>query len=231
MDPLLVLHVAAGGLGLTFGYVALFAPKGEPVHRRVGRLFVVAMLAMTALGFVLAFRTGVWVVINVAAALTAAYLVTTSLATVRRPAGWPAWLDRALLGLALALAIAMLTLGAAAIAGGGRWRGIPAFPFLLFGLITTVAAVGDVRRQRRGALVGRPRLARHLWRMCMALFIAAMSFFIGQADELPAWLRIYPLLAVPVLVVLLTMLYWLARLRGKQPPRGVVVAAPASAPL
>ena len=41
-----------------------------------------------------------------------------------------------------------------------------------------------------------------------------MSFFIGQADEFPEALRIMPLLALPVLAVLVTMLDWaLARRR------------------
>ena len=47
--------------------------------------------------------------------------------------------------------------------------------------------------------------------MCFALWIAALSFFLGQADEFPAQLRIYPLLAVPMLVVIVLMLYWLVR--------------------
>jgi hypothetical protein len=60
---------------------------------------------------------------------------------------------------------------------------------------------------------GAARLRRHLWRMCVALFIASGSFFLGQADEFPRALRITPLLALPVLAVLATMIYWLRRLR------------------
>ena len=56
-------------------------------------------------------------------------------------------------------------------------------------------------------------LRRHLWRMCFALFIAALSFFIGQARVFPKPVRIFPLLALPVLAVLVTMLYWLWRVR------------------
>ena len=40
-----------------------------------------------------------------------------------------------------------------------------------------LAATGDVRVMRFGMPRGGPRLARHLWRMCFALFIAAGSFF------------------------------------------------------
>ena len=71
-------------------------------------------------------------------------------------------------------------------------------------------------------LRGARRLARHLWRMCFALFIAAASFFLGQADEFPEPLRIPALLALPVLAVLLAMLYWLWRVRIRRTYRGML---------
>jgi hypothetical protein len=66
--------------------------------------------------------------------------------------------------------------------------------------------------------------------MCFALFIAALSFFIGQADEFPEALRIPLLLAVPVLAPVVSMGYWLWRVRSRPPVRGVVITrAPAGA--
>jgi hypothetical protein len=47
--------------------------------------------------------------------------------------------------------------------------------------------------------------------MCFALFLAAISLFIGQAQVFLESLRIMPLLYTPVLLVLLLMVYWLAR--------------------
>ena len=106
---------------------------------------------------------------------------------------------------------------------------MPAFPFVMFGVVAVLGTVGDVRVLRSGALRGSPRIARHLWRMSFALFIAALSFFIGQSDELPASLRIMPLLALPVLAVLVTMLYWLWRVRIRRSLRGVTVVPAAGA--
>jgi hypothetical protein len=40
-----------------------------------------------------------------------------------------------------------------------------------------------------------------------------MSFFLGQAQVIPEPLRITPLLVAPVLAVLLTLLYWVWRVR------------------
>jgi len=103
-----------------------------------------------------------------------------------------------------------------AIANGGSRNGIPAFPFVMFGVVALLAAIGDIRMLRTGVLPGSRRIARHLWRMTFALFIASMSFFIGQAKVIPEPLRIRPLLALPVLAVLITMFYWLWRVRARK---------------
>jgi len=60
---------------------------------------------------------------------------------------------------------------------------------------------------------------------CTALLIAAFSFFLGQAKVIPKPIRIFPLLLIPPLVVLATLLYWLWRVRVRQSLRGGVVAS------
>lgn len=45
---LLPTHIAAGGLALVLGAMALFVEKGGAIHRRSGLLFVYAMLIMGA---------------------------------------------------------------------------------------------------------------------------------------------------------------------------------------
>ncbi len=209
-------HVTAGALGLVLGYMALAVAKGGTWHRKAGMLFVYAMVTMAIIGAVLAGWHGAWAEVNIPAAWTTAYLVTTSLVTLRRPAGWSRRLDTILMVVALSVAAMMLTFGLQAVMAGGKRNGIPAFPFFLFGVVGLLGGAGDVRVFFAGARQGVARLRRHLWRMCFALFIAAMSFFLGQADVLPKALRIYPLLAVPVLVPPLAMFYWLWRVRTKR---------------
>jgi uncharacterized membrane protein len=230
MRSLVVMHVVAGTLSLLSGYAALYAAKGAAVHRRSGTLFVLAMLVMCVAGALLAaLRDNEWSVVNLSAAVTTAYLVITSLVTVRRPPGWTRRLDAGLAALALAVGITMLSLGTLAVQRGGSLDGVPAFPFFLFGVIGTLGGAGDVRMLRSEALQGARRLTRHLWRMSFALLVAAMSFFFGQARVIPRPIRIMPLLAVPVVAVLVTMLYWLWRVRWKRSLRGVVTARMAKA--
>jgi hypothetical protein len=64
---------------------------------------------------------------------------------------------------------------------------------------------------RAGGLAGAQRIARHLWRMCFSLFVASGSFFLGQAKVFPKPIRILPLLAIPALLPLVLLLYWLVR--------------------
>jgi uncharacterized membrane protein len=224
MDTTLFLHIVAGGLALVSGYVALYAAKGATLHRKSGMLFVYAMLVMSVGGLVIAAGRGAAPAINIPAALLTSYLVVTGLATVRPLGAGGRWLVHGALLLAFAVSLTTLALGARALAAGGPQRGL-AVPLFMFGVVALLAGVGDLRMMRSGGLRGAARLARHLWRMSFALFIAALSFFIGQAKVIPEPIRIPGLLALPVLAVLVTMLYWLWRVRARRSLRGVLGVA------
>lgn len=86
-------------------------------------------------------------------------------------------LDAAAEFLALLVAIALLLieigLGFKALASpGGTINGVPSFRLFFLATVTALAGGGDVRLMRSAALSAAARLARHLWRMCFALFIA-----------------------------------------------------------
>lgn len=215
------IHILAGSLGIVSGFIALYATKGRRLHRRVGMVFVCAMLTTSLFGVTIAAVRGVAPAVNIPAALLTAYLVVTALTTVRPALPAYRWYDAGLMLVALGVTLASLTFAFQAFANGGMRNGMPAFPFVMFGVAGLLATTGDVRMIRSGALTGAYRLARHLWRMCFALFIAALSFFIGQARVFPEPIRIRPVLALPVLAVLVTMFYWLWRVRIRRSFRGI----------
>ena len=128
--------------------------------------------------------------------------------------------------LVLAVTVTLFTFGFAVLASpSGKLYGMPAFPFLIFGSVGLLAGVGDLRLIRSGGVQtirGARRLTRHLWRMSFALLIAAFSFFLGQAKVIPKPYRVIPLLAIPPLVVLAALLYWLWRIRIRRSLRGMV---------
>ena len=106
MRLLYVVHIVGGTLGLLSGYAALFSTKGGRLHRRSGLLFVGAMLAMCAAGTIMAVQHGVWMEVNVPAGLITAYLILTSLTTVRPPKRGERPLAAGLMVAALAIGLA-----------------------------------------------------------------------------------------------------------------------------
>jgi hypothetical protein len=96
---------------------------------------------------------------------------------------------------------------------GGEVDGLPYQPFAVFGAVAALAAASDLSMIRRGGISGAPRIARHLWRMCAALLIAAASFA-GQPKAVPEALRGSPILFLPALATLGLMIFWLVRVRS-----------------
>jgi uncharacterized membrane protein len=76
---LLPIHIAAAGIGLVSGAVALTTAKGRAIHRKSGIVFVYSMCAMCASALVAAAARGQTA--NVLAALMTSYLVITGLMT------------------------------------------------------------------------------------------------------------------------------------------------------
>jgi uncharacterized membrane protein len=219
VEILLPIHIVAGGLAIILGGIALVASKGATVHRRSGLLFVYAMLTMGISGSTMALRQSLTNA-NVLGGFMSAYFVVTALTTVRPVSAWTQRLNAVALAVAIALALFEVGLGFTALASPrGAVQGVPFFMLFFLATVTTLAAVGDVRLMRLGALRAGPRLARHLWRMCFALFIAAGSFFSIRARVarvLPAPFTTPAMRALPVVLVFAAMFYWLWRIRGRQ---------------
>jgi hypothetical protein len=223
MNMLLPIHVIAGGLAIVFGFAALFVKKGGTFHRRSGMLFVYAMLVMGTTASILEYLQHA-AVANVVAALMSVYFVGTALTTVRPPSRWTRAINIAALIVAVGLAFVSIVGGVRGVGnpglspGGVPFRTIGVMSFIL-GAVLLLAAAGDVRIMLSGMLRGGPRLARHLWRMCFALFIAAGSFFSIRervAKILPepftnGWMR-----ALPILLLFGAMFYWLWKVRRRR---------------
>ncbi len=187
-------------------------------------LFVYAMLMMGTTASILEFLHRADMA-NVAAAVLSMYFVGTALTTVRPPSRWTRAINIAALTVAVGLALASIAGGAKAInnpglsSGGVPFRTIGVMSFIL-ATVLLLAAAGDVRVMRSGMPRGGPRLARHLWRMCFALFIAAGSFFSIRervARILPELFTTGPMRALPILVLFGAMFYWLWRVRRRRP--------------
>jgi hypothetical protein len=205
-DLALFLHVGAASLALVAGSAALVLPKGSTWHRRAGTAFFPSMLVMTALGAALALATHVPG--SALAGAFAFYLTGTGWAAARRGDGASGRFEVG------ALVFALILLGATLLHSAITAMA-PVFVYMTyaFAAVVALAAASDLRVIRRRELAGPDRIARHLWRMCLALMLAFGSFA-GQTNAQPEFLRGSPMLVAPGLLILIAMIFWLARVRS-----------------
>jgi hypothetical protein len=194
------------------GFVAAFLLKGSRRHARAGIVFVIAMLCLSASGTILAImksQPG-----NILGGTLTFYLVATAWMTARRRDGEPGILDWGALLLVLGLATIEITWGLeAAMSPTGLKYDYPPGPYFFLGSVAVLAVVGDFRMLMRRGISGTQRIARHLWRMCFALFIAASSIFLARQQIFPALMRKTGVLLFLSFLPLLLMIFWLLRVR------------------
>ena len=204
-------HIIGGSIALIAGAVALYASKGAYLHRKSGMIFVYAMLAMTASGAIIAAVKPTR--LSVIAGVLTFYLVITALRTIRkRAASQFQWFDPAAMAIAMITGVYGITLGIGGLGNAPREiDGLPVPAYIAFGAIALIASLLDLRMMLAGGITGKHRIARHLWRMCFAMYMATSAFFLGQAKLFPEPLRNVALLAIPVVIVLALLIYWLVR--------------------
>lgn len=208
----LALHIGCGLIGIVAGFASLAVRKGQRLHRLFGTVFFGAMLIMAAMASSLAIlinQKG-----NIVGGVLTFYLVLTAWAAARQKTAGVGRLDMAAVMIPIGVAAGLVAWGRqAAESPTGQLDGMPSAPYFVMALLAALFAVLDVKVIRQGGVAGQPRIARHLWRMCVALFFAAASFFLGQQRVMPAWMHGSPLLFVPALTPLVAMAGWLMRPR------------------
>ena len=207
------------------GTAAISFRKGSPRHVLAGRIFVASMLTM-AIG-------AVYLAIlrhqpnNIGGGILTFYLIGTAWLTVRRRPGQTSRFDWIVLLIPLTLGILTWMNGINVVRSGASSQdGVPVGMTFFMGSVMLLAAAGDVRMLLRGGVFAATRLARHLWRMCFGLFIAAGSFFMGPSNRplrlfsaigigqhlSPALFNMNLYLILTILPLIL-LVFWLIRVR------------------
>ncbi|HLX86184.1 MAG TPA: hypothetical protein VKR59_19945 [Terriglobales bacterium] len=231
-SPVLLVHIWAGTVGLFSGTAALLFRKGSPRHVLAGKIFVASMLTMAVGAVYLA-------VVkhqpnNIGGGIITFYLIGTAWLTARRKEGETSRLDWAALLIPLTLGILSWMGGIKVLRSGATsLDGVPVGMTFFMGSICLLAAAGDVRVLLRGGVFGATRIARHLWRMCFGLFIAAGSFFmgpnnrplrlltkVGLGQHLSTPLFSTNLYLVLSVAPLLLLIFWLVRVRFTKAYKG-----------
>ena len=206
-------HISMGLVGILSGAAALTFRKGSRAHEMVGHVFFVSMLIMASMGATLAMtyspNRG-----NVMGGGLTFYMVATAWATVRRRPGETGRMEIALALLGAAVAGAGYTFGTmAALSPTNTLDKYPPPLYFIFGSVALLLVAFDVRMIARGGVAGATRLTRHLLRMCLAMFMATASLFLGQPKVFPMAVRHSGLLPVPVVLVVVALVYSLIRIR------------------
>jgi hypothetical protein len=228
-SPILLLHICGGTLGVISGFVAVSLRKGSRRHALAGTLFVTSMMVLAASGAFMAIlksQPG-----NILGGTLTLYLVATAWLTAKRREGSPGIADWIGLLFAAAIASVALTLAfEAATSQTGLKNGFPAWPYAMFGSIALLSTIGDVRMIARRGISGTQRIARHLWRMCFAFFVASASVFLARAHLFPAIMRKTGALFLVSFLPLILMIFWLIRIRFKSVHMKMRLIAPSPEP-
>jgi uncharacterized membrane protein len=200
------VHVTAGAFSLVSGAGALFARKGEALHRLSGNVFFVSMIVMTVAAFIAAIANQQ--AINISASTVTFYMITTSWVAATRKDGEIGQFETFAL------------FGGLGVVATAAWFAVvdkPAAPVhYVFGSVAAIAVLCDVSVIWRNGISGARRIARHLWRMSFAMLVATGAYFAGQPKFVPAILRETQLNLVPVIAVLVLLFFWLVRVRFTQ---------------
>src|ERR1700735_1881888 len=181
-SPTLLIHICAGSLGLLSGTAAICFRKGSARHALAGKIFVASMLTMATFAVYLAIlkhQTS-----NIGGGILTFYLIGTGWLTARRRDGKTSRFDWVVLLIPLTLGLLTWMTGLKVVRSGASSQdGVPVGMTFFMGSVMLLAGAGDVRMLVRGGVFGTKRIARHLWRMCFGLFIAAGSFFLGPSNR------------------------------------------------
>ena len=212
MNIVMAIHIASGILALPAGTLAVAARKGGKLHARAGLLFFGSMLVLgITAAWLEPFRQPVPG--SPIGGIVVCYFVATSWMAARRRDGRPGRFEYVACAAALGLGALMLY---GAFTGAGSTPVGRGPIFAMSGLVL-LAGLLDLNAILRAPLTAQQRIARHLWRMCFAFFIATGSFFLGQQDVLPAALHRSPILFVLAFAPFGVMAFWLAKVRfGKR---------------
>jgi len=214
-----VVHIGGGVLGLASGTVAAFAHKGGRLHRAAGTVFFVSMLVMA--GFAAYLGVVVPDHVNIFIAAFTAYLVATAWMTARRKAGAIGLPEKIALcvGLVLCAPFAVLSFQLATglpplFTSTVAFKGPVLIAIYSFTAVLVIAAIGDAKVVLAGGISGAPRIARHLWRMCLSLTLAAGSAFTnGLPRLLPGPMHVTAIFFVPQFLPLILLIFWMIRVR------------------
>jgi hypothetical protein len=204
------IHTPTGTLVLVTAVVAMLAKKGSVLHRKAGSWFTVSMMIMLISGIAAAYLKDS--IIDMMLGAFVMYTVFTAWLAVRHKKNETGLLEVIALIWVVGLAITAFSISIS-------WRGVESsLAYLIWGGLAILCAFGDIRNLYLSGLSGTQRIIRHVWRIGFSLVWAALAFTDKIVKMLGANLKtmqeeqLLLIVAVPTMVILITILYWIAKI-------------------
>ncbi len=176
---------------------------------------------------------------NIGGGILTVYLIGTGWLTARRRDGETSRFDGVVLLIPVTLGILTWMNGLTVVRNGASSQdGVPVGMTFFMGSVMLLAGAGDVRMLLRGGVLGAKRIARHIWRICFGLFIAAGCFFLGPSNRplrllsavglgqhLSPTLFSTPLYLILSVLPMVMLIFWLVRVRFRNAYQGSIQLA------
>jgi uncharacterized membrane protein len=219
MSPLLIFHIATASIALLGGAAAMSLRKGSKGHRTGGSVFTIGMICMTASAISLGLLKAQ--TLNALVGALTCYLVASGWVAGRRDRFQNVRIVNAALGvIALGVGAHLVKFGIEALNSPSHLKdGEDASGYLFFGAIAVLSAALDLRLVI-GGIGNKHRIARHLWRMNLAMAIGIISVT-PRLNRLAGHpIQSDALLVAPTLLALLFMVFWLWRVLATNRVKG-----------
>ena len=204
------IHTPAGTLVLVTAVIAMCAKKGSALHRKAGSYFTVSMMIMLVSGIAAAYIKDS--INDMMLGAFVMYSVFTAWLAVSHKKN-----ETGLLEVIALIWIIGFAIAAFSISIGWREAEAP-LAYLIWGGLAIFCALGDICNLYQSGLSGIQRILRHVWRIGFSLLWAALAFTDKIVKMQGANLKsmqeeqLLLIVAIPTLVILITFLYWIAKI-------------------
>jgi hypothetical protein len=204
------IHTPGGTIALVAAALAMFSKKGSARHKKAGSWFTVSMMIMLVSGIVAAYLINA--IDDMMLGAIVLYTVFSAWLTVYHKKNETGILELTALIWVVGFAIIAFCLSMV-------WEEVetPA-PYLVWGVLATLCALGDIRNLYYGGLSGTQRMIRHVWRIGFTLIWAALAFtdkivkMMGANVKNMLEEQVLIIVAPPTFLILITVLYWITQI-------------------
>ena len=212
---LMLMHMLIGSVAVFSGAMALLLSKGSLLHKLAGRFFVISIVLMGPVIVIGAwYSPGSISSLGILFVFFMIYLVVTAWYTIHRYETKVGPIDVLAPVVALCISIVGLIFGLNVVNMPSQAESLPPNEaYFFFSALAFISMILDANNLKKGAVQGKHRIIRHIWRMSCGLFFAVSSLFTGPGSIVfPESVRGNPLLSIPQLLVVIFASYWISRL-------------------